>query len=76
MKFFKREFRTKRVIRRFAIFPRIVDKETRWLEVVYIEQTYHEACYAEDYNSWKNNAFVTKEDYNIYKYITKKGIKR
>lgn len=55
-----------RIIKRFAIFPILVEREYRWLEWCYIKQTWYHRIFEDD--CWKNIAFVTEEDYDEYKY--------
>lgn len=52
----------KRVVIRFPILPRLVDREVRWLEIVYIKQLYSKLR-----TGWVDMSYVTKEDYINYK---------
>lgn len=56
-----------RIVKRFALFPILISGEYRWLETVYIQQTfkYDYERIIEFY--WENNKFVTKRDYENYK---------
>jgi hypothetical protein len=53
-----------RIIKRFAFLPVEINHEARWLETVYIFQTYYDGVYR---IGWDNSLFVTKEEYENYK---------
>jgi hypothetical protein len=57
-----------KAVKRFAIFPIKIGNEIRLLETCYILRTKYEGCNKP--HSWKNERFITKEDY--YFYIQKK----
>ena len=57
---------SERVIKRFAILPIEAGKETRWLEVCYIKQSWYQPLYVNVDGFWKNIAFVTEEDYDEF----------
>lgn len=46
-----------RIVKRFAFLPVALHGEVRWLEVVYLQQTYSPL------SGWINIDFVSKEDY-------------
>ena len=46
-----------RIVKRFAFLPITIKGEARWLENVYLAQTYNPVA------GWMNLAFVRKEDY-------------
>lgn len=55
MRFYKPDYRDKRVKTWFAVLPVTIDRETRWLEKVTVEQYYL-------YGTWGNRCFVESED--------------
>lgn len=49
-----------RVVRRFSLFPTVIEAKGNWLEVCYILQSkfHRDGSY-----SWRNEKFASKEDY-------------
>lgn len=47
-----------RIVKRFAFLPIEIKGEVRWLETVYLKQTYHPVV------GWMNLAFVSREEVN------------
>ena len=62
-----------RIIKKFALLPIEINREVRWLETVYIFQTYYDGVYL---IGWKSLSFVTKEEYENYKKEKKDGTDR
>lgn len=62
----------KRIVKRFAISPIETrnDHEYRWMEIVYIKQTYERGYIIE---GWRNICFGTKDDYLNFKLNGKKS---
>lgn len=57
-----------RIIKRFALFPRTLNYETRWLETVYILQFRRASIYMSIYSEyWYSNCFTTKAEYLKHK---------
>ena len=56
-----------RIIKRLAIFPIRIDKEYRWLEIVYIKQKLYQGQLS-DSLWWANESFVSKSEYLEYKH--------
>jgi hypothetical protein len=61
MKFKRPDNRERRVVKRFALFPITIYRETRWLETVYIKQSYN-IWTAQVFSHWENEEFLTEED--------------
>lgn len=61
MRWFEPQYNDKRIIKRFPIIPHLIrnTNEVRWLETVYIEQSF--ARY------WQDEYFTTKEEYIKHK---------
>lgn len=57
---------SKRIVKRFAIFPILISGEYRWLETVYIKQIYRYDFERMFEFYWENEQFVTKQDYENY----------
>ena len=53
-----------RCVKRFAFLPYENEEEVRWLETVYIWQSYNPWGL---FSSWKNQRFATKEEYLNWK---------
>lgn len=62
-----------RIIKRFTFFPRTLlicltgKKETRWLEIVYIEQLFRESGHSDAPAGWYVNGWVKESDYVKYR---------
>ena len=56
-----------RIIKRFAIFPIRIDREYRWLEIVYIEQEMWEGIWSGNIY-YDDKKFVSKSEYLEYKH--------
>ena len=65
------KFRDVRVIAKFAFLPVTIGHETRWLETVYIKQTFIEHLTSTG-GYWRNSEFITKEEYIKFKQEQKK----
>ena len=58
---------THRIVKRFAIFPVCIDGEYRWLETVYIRQTFRHEWERINAFYWHNDYFTTRVAYENYK---------
>ena len=56
----------KRYIKRFAILPVSIGEETRWLEIVYIEQVVVRGVFIDCY--WEDNRFLSRSEYTHLKF--------
>ena len=55
----------KRIVSRFALFPKQIQNDKRWLETVYIIQIWDALGY--DGECWFDIEFTTKEKFEKYK---------
>ena len=58
---------THRTVKRFAIFPVCINGEYRWLETVYIRQTFKYDYERINEYYWYNEYFTTRVAYENYK---------
>ena len=60
-----------RCVKRFAIFPKKIGREHRWLETYYMKQVYK--VYVMLKNTWGDERFIDKEEYLNWRKEQKNG---
>ena len=52
-----------RIVKRFALFPKHIYGQFKWLQMCYIKQRYHRSSFFVENDYWEDVEFVTEEEY-------------